>query len=244
MQPASGYLRATRHPWACLVFVLPLLIGYEVGVLSLGLEEPNVLRNGADAWLRWILGSLGFHHLIWTPSLLLAVLLIWHFCTWEKRPGDSVGLWIGMAVESVIFALMLWSCCHFLSPALRQLGVQVAGPAHPEPAMQQLLCFVGAGIYEETLFRLLLFSCLRWLLKFIDIPWPGATILAALVSAVMFSAAHNIGPYGEEFHSFVFTFRAAAGLYFVLLFRLRGFGIAVGAHAVYDVMAGLLAEFS
>ena len=31
-----------------------------------------------------------------------------------------------------------------------------------------------------------------------------------------------------------------AGLYFALLFRLRGFGIAVGAHALYDVMVGVV----
>ena len=31
-----GYLSATRHPWASFLFLLPLLIAYEVGVFALG----------------------------------------------------------------------------------------------------------------------------------------------------------------------------------------------------------------
>ncbi len=177
MQLTSGYFKATRHPWSCLVFVLPLLLAYELGILALGLDEPQLMRNGADAWLRWVLATLGLRHLLWAPCLLLAVLTIWHLCVRDQRPGDSVGLWMGMTVESVLFALMLWGGCHALGPVLQHLGVQLtSGQQQPDPAMLQLLCFVGAGIYEETLFRLLLFSCLRWVLLRIEIPWPGAAL--------------------------------------------------------------------
>jgi membrane protease YdiL (CAAX protease family) len=239
-----SYLIATRHPWACLVFVLPLLVAYEVGVLVLGLDQPELLRNGADVWLRWVLATMGLRHLLWAPSLLLVTLLLWSCRRALDRPRDYVTLWIGMMTESVAFALLLWGGCQLMVPVLHRLGVQLnAGPTQTEPAMQQLLCFVGAGIYEETLFRLLLYSGLRWGLRIIDIPWPGPSVLAALVSALLFSAAHNIGPFGENFQPFVFAFRTAAGLYFVMLFQLRGFGIVVGAHAGYDVLVGLLADF-
>ena len=63
---------------------------------------------------------------------------------------------------------------------------------------------------------------------------------AGAVSATVFAAAHNLGPYGEPFHARAFLFRALAGLYFALLYALRGFGIAVGAHAGYDVLVGVL----
>jgi len=242
MIQARAYLTATRHPWACVVFVLPLLVAYEAGVLILGLDQPELLRNGADVWLRWILSTLGLRHLLWAPCLLLLVLGIWSCRNRDQHPKDYVELWAGMATESAFFAVMLWGGCHLMAPLLYKLGVQLATSIQPQPAMQQLLCFIGAGIYEETLFRLLLFSGLRWLLQRIETPWPGPGILAALVSALLFSAAHNIGPYGEDFQPFVFAFRAAAGLYFVVLFQLRGFGIAVGAHAGYDVLVGLLAE--
>jgi len=52
--------------------------------------------------------------------------------------------------------------------------------------------------------------------------------------------AHHLGPHGEPFNGAFFAFRTAAGLYFAGLYRVRGFGIAVGAHAFYDVLAGLL----
>jgi hypothetical protein len=56
----------------------------------------------------------------------------------------------------------------------------------------------------------------------------------------LFAAAHNLGPHGEPFHAHVFMFRTAAGLFFAWLYCVRGFGIAVGAHAGYDVMVGIL----
>ena len=47
-----GYLPATRHPWPCLLFVLPLLIAYEACVVLFGGTHPEALRNGADNWVR------------------------------------------------------------------------------------------------------------------------------------------------------------------------------------------------
>jgi len=56
--------------------------------------------------------------------------------------------------------------------------------------------------------------------------------------------AHHLGAHGEPFNGSFFAFRTAAGLYFAALYRLRGFGVAVGAHACYDVLVGLLLECS
>src|SRR5207249_340059 len=67
-----GYLSATRHPWPCLWFVLPLLAAYEAGVLSLGGPHPETIRNGADHWLRYGLGAMGVRF-FWVPPALLAV---------------------------------------------------------------------------------------------------------------------------------------------------------------------------
>ena len=38
---------------------------------------------------------------------------------------------------------------------------------------------------------------------------------------------------------FNFLFRVLAGLYFTAIYQFRGFGIAVGAHACYDVLVGI-----
>jgi Type II CAAX prenyl endopeptidase Rce1-like len=70
---------------------------------------------------------------------------------------------------------------------------------------------------------------------------PGlAAFMAALATSLAFSLAHYVGPAGEQFRLFTFAFRTFAALFFALLFMLRGFGIAVGTHAAYDLIVGLM----
>ena len=66
-------------------------------------------------------------------------------------------------------------------------------------------------------------------LRVVRLPKVAAVMLAATAAAAAFAAAHHIGPYGEPVRADYFLFRALAGLYFTLLFVLRGFGIAAGA---------------
>ena len=248
----GSYWSATRHPWACVLFILPLLIFYETGLYLLGPTPPDEMRNGADAWLRGILQRVGVSPLYGAPVLLLGVLLAWSLWRRADRPRDYVGLWLGMVVESAIFALGLLCLSQLLFPLLQMVGKLIetptarlaslaAGrPGAPEFAWEQIVGYVGAGIYEETLFRLLLFAGIACSLQLIALPrWLGV-LIAALVSALAFAGAHNLGPLGERFQLVIFLFRTCAGLYFTSIFHLRGFGVAVGAHASYDVLVGLL----
>jgi membrane protease YdiL (CAAX protease family) len=61
-----------------------------------------------------------------------------------------------------------------------------------------------------------------------------------LVTSLMFSLAHYVGPTAETMVLFTFTFRALAGVFFAALFVTRGFGITVGCHAAYDLLVGVL----
>ena len=237
----DGYLSATRHPWPCLLFLLPLLALYEVGVIWLGGSQPEALRNGADAWLRWGLERFGLRQLYLAPVLLAVLFLLWSWLRREDRPSDLLSVWLGMAIESVVFALGLWGISRSLGPLLADLGIELAlSRSDAPPALAQTITYVGAGIYEEVLFRLLLYSFLAGLLRLLLMPAPLAVLVAAVFSAAVFSAAHHLGPYGESFDSYVFLFRTLAGVYFALLFQLRGFGISVGAHACYDVLVGIV----
>jgi hypothetical protein len=72
-----------------------------------------------------------------------------------------------------------------------------------------------------------------------ELAWPLAFGMAAVASATLFATAHIIGPNGEPYSNYKFVFRLVAGLYFEALFQFRGFGIAVGAHACYNLMVGI-----
>jgi hypothetical protein len=235
----GGYILATRHPWPCLLFLLPLLVIYEAGVLWLGGPQPESLRNGADTWLRWGLESFGLTQLYCAPALIAVVFLVWSTARFWDRPDGLFGIWLGMAAESVLFALGLWALSRELGPFLDEMGIKLNwGPS--EKSLGRIVTFVGAGIYEEVLFRLVLFFVLARLFRYFFFPPLIAALLTMIASAALFSASHHLGPYGEPFNNYVFIFRCLAGLYFALLYQLRGFGIAVGTHAFYDVLVGVL----
>jgi membrane protease YdiL (CAAX protease family) len=65
-----------------------------------------------------------------------------------------------------------------------------------------------------------------------------------LVSAILFSAFHHIGQYGETYTSEVFVFRFLAGVIFGLLYVWRGLAVVCWSHALYDVLNTLTSNSS
>ena len=235
----KSYLSATRHPWVCFLFLVPLLVAYEGGLFWLGGDQAARFRNGADAWFRWALEVFGAGHVLIAPAIVLGVMLVWSWWRWADRPEDPVTAWFGMAFESVLFAVVLWQFSRNFGPIIDGLGIKLQITVRTAPPTQ-ILTFIGAGIYEEVLFRLGLFGGLVLVLRTIGIPGLVVIPAAACAAALAFAAAHHIGPYGEPMRADYFVFRTTAGLYFTVLFVARGFGIAVGAHAGYDVLVGVV----
>jgi hypothetical protein len=236
------YVRATRHPFACLLFLLPLVAGYEWGVAYLGGDRPDSLRNGADAWLRWGLGQYGLDKLWVAPLIVVGLFAVWSLARWGDRPSAPLGTVFGMILESGAFAAVLWAISVNFRPLLDRAGIELATSASPlaESAQARLLVrYLGAGIYEEVIFRLGLFTAAYLLLRVALLPKLFALPLAALAAAALFAQAHHWGPGGEAKDAVRFAFRTVAGLYFTALYVTRGFGIAVGAHAGYDVLVGV-----
>lgn len=224
------YWRQSRRPLTNLLFVLPLLLLYEGGVLLLG---PAAARNGADVWLRQLLDALGFGQYFLLPTLTVGALLAWHHTTrepWRVRPRVLPGMWL----ESLVLGCALLVLARLQGALLMQFG----GGA-PPAAMGRLVLFFGAGIYEEVLFRLLLLPAVAALLA-LWIKAPKLNVVSAVVvTSLVFALAHYVGPHGESFHWHTFLFRFSAGGFFALLFVHRGFGIAAGTHALYDILVGV-----
>ncbi len=232
------YFQATRHPWSSFLFLVPLVAAYEGGVVWLGGDRADRLRNGADAWFRWQLETFGVGQAYAAPAIVLGLLFLWSWWRWNDRPGDELTTWFGMAFEGAAFAAVLWQFGQNYGPIVDKLGVRLDVPVAPDRAAR-VLTYLGAGIYEEALFRLGLFGGLLLLLRMVLLPRLLAVPLAAAAAAAAFAAAHHIGPYGEPMNPYVFLFRAVAGLFFTALYVFRGFGIAVAAHAGYDILVGV-----
>jgi hypothetical protein len=233
------YFQATRHPWPSLLMLFPLLALYEGGIFWLGGPQAEALRNGADAWMRWGLQTVGVEFAYAPPALIAVFFLGWSYVARDNRPQDLVGVVSGMVIEAVLFAIGLWGLSRALGPVLDHFGIRLQWNAARVAAIGQAITFIGAGIYEEVLFRLVLFSALVFLLRLATLPSLLAVPLAAVASAALFSGAHHVGPFGEAYDPYVFLFRTVAGVYFALVYRLRGFGVAAGAHALYDVAVGV-----
>ena len=133
-----------------------------------------------------------------------------------------------MALESTLLAVPLVGV-FYLSPG--------GTTAHVPQGDWRLLAsiYVGAGVYEEALFRLTAFAILSLLLiDLARIPQAVAVPLIVLTAASTFAAYHTLGAVEIPWQAFVFmTFR---GTYYGVLFLARGFGVTVGTHVAYDLL--------
>ena len=228
---ADDYWSLSRTPLTSLVFTLPLVLAYEGGVLWLGRGSP---RNGADVWLRQFLDLIGFGSYFLLPVLTLLGLLAWHHIE-HDRWRFSPAVLAGMAFESLVWAGMLVGLAR-LQHRLWPLGI-VDGLSG---IFARFVGYCGAGLYEEVLFRLILLPVVVWVLERVGLSTAAAAFWSVILTSLLFSTAHYVGPLGDTFELYSFTFRTLAGIFFATLFVLRGFGIAAGAHAAYDMLVGLL----
>jgi hypothetical protein len=239
----SSYWTETRAPRYSLSFAFPLLILYEALAFLLSEAETAGVRNGADVLLKSLFVGLGGREGLTVFGLLLlggGASLVWR----DVRRGGSIRprYFMLMAGEAVAYALVFGSVASALTVLLLPT-LAVAGVVEGVPRFGfdlslpvQLMISLGAGIYEELLFRVLLVSGLALLARRL-FHWTGlrADLFAILLGALLFAAFHYIGPYGESLALTSFTFRTVAGLLFSGLYLGRGFGITAWTHALYDV---------
>jgi membrane protease YdiL (CAAX protease family) len=222
-QRAERYWVESRQPLASLVFIAPLLIIYEIGVLLLGVQ------NGADVFMRRLLDGLGFGQHFLLPVLTMCILLGWHHLA--REPWKlSGGIFSGMAVESILLGIVL-RMLSFVQNSLMTLSIG--------EKIKDAVGFLGAGIYEELLFRLILFSLVAWVCRRMGTTHRMSMILGVVISSLLFALAHHVGANGELFDAYYFIFRFIAGVFFSILFIYRGFGITAGSHAAYDILVGV-----
>jgi membrane protease YdiL (CAAX protease family) len=235
-----GYFRASREPRYSLIFALPLLVLYEL--LAAGLQGANGgIRNGADVMLKSLLASVAGARgpMIVEVALIGGMLgLAWRDA--RRSPGRLRGnVFAGMMIESALLAGALGTVVGLVTAqlvsAVSPAGLAI-GPLDKLGVPAAVTMSLGAGLYEELVFRVVLVGALIGLGKHL-LGWgPAASsIFAILGGATVFSLFHYIGPFGDSFTLATFVFRTVAGLAFSGLYVTRGFGITAWTHALYDI---------
>jgi hypothetical protein len=239
MVDKESYFFLSTRPLHTLAFLVPLMVLYELGTLLFltgnGMVEVIKARLMLTQALD-VFGNVGFHV---PPILLTVILLVWHVLErdrWRVRK-DVV---LGMGLESFLWTLPLFVFAAIAGTS-KVLMMQSGGGTTSIAELglpARLTLALGAGIYEELLFRLILIAGLHFVLKDLLRVGEGTTyVIAAFVSAIAFTFYHNIQHPGGGADLRLLVVYMIAGLYFAVLFILRGFGVCVATHATYDVVA-------
>lgn len=260
LSPYRAYLEESAMPLTGLLFTLPLFAAYHLGLWWMKAFEGQSWANAADLAIAWALSKLD-----WAGPLLSFVVVVATFFGIQFLRRDALpwrrptaGTFVMMTAESLVFALpviLLNRVVHFLrrdlADALTTNAPALSAAYAAEPAAEaatadggggisllaQVALSCGAGVYEEFLFRLVLMGGLALLVRLLFGLRKGALAftICALGQALLFSAFHHLPGSEDAFEMGKFAFRTAAGVYFAYLYWERGFGIAAGAHAGYDL---------
>lgn len=226
-----SYLLKSRTSFYSFLFTLPLFFLYEFNILFLSWDDILVVRNGADFLMRNILESFDIYGLYGLGLVFFLGLLVTYifFIKEDQKQEVNVNFLFIMLAESMLWSVVLY----FL---LFKFMVLLMNPVG-KTILQQVTLAIGAGIYEEFLFRVLLIAGLSGILGFVFM-WDKTfkNIIAVVLSGGIFSAFHFMGEYGDFFSMELFLIRFFAGLILGVLYMYRGFGITAYTHSIYDLI--------
>lgn len=260
----DSYLERTSRPIYAIWYLLVFILLYEVGTFLSGTDALSVSLQASQrrvvtfVWVRDFLEYAGFSsRMSWMapPFVVVVILLAFQITSrtrWKVRFSDFVV----MTAECVLLSLPLIVLSLIINrPAdVNWSAIQAQADAAVETVRPggaglwaDIVTGIGAGIYEELVFRLILISVLMIALQdVLRLDREPAIIFSVLISSLLFSVHHHFffaNGRLETIDAFLwskFIFRMLAGVYFAALYAVRGFGIAAGTHAFYDILAAVL----
>lgn len=254
----SGYAFLSTRPLHILAFLAPLIVLYEIGS-ALYLTDPSghtVETIRAHKLFFGFFNLFDVGSLFLPGALLVAVLLLWHILVSDRwrvsvpvlpaMLAESAAWTIPLVVLAQIVATTLPDAPSLASAALT-LGAETGAAGAGAPALTpdlrspaaMLTISIGAGIYEEMLFRLLGIALLHFIAADLLRMGKGPAAVVAVVGAAVAFALYHVSP-GAPIVWPHLIFQFLAGLYFGGVYAWRGFGIVVATHALYDVIALVL----
>jgi hypothetical protein len=241
--PSASYWHRSQQPLASLIMLLPLIAVYEAGVLWFANDPeygrlPDVL---AHSMIAQFVAAFGITPRL-LPGVIVVVLLLSMHVAHGQRASFAPRLYLGMGIEACLLAVPLFV---FMLVLGRQMWVlhPLEAAAEPMSWQAQMFLSLGAGIYEELLFRVIAIALLHYILvDYLALPDTWGTALTVALSALGFALYHfdlsaSTGPHAFQFPTFICY--AFGGVYLAVVYVLRGFGIAAGTHATYDILVAL-----
>lgn len=228
------YFSSTHSLLYSYLISLPLLLAYEVLIFLAQPDAEQVVRISVDVWIKTLFTYIGADVLSIT---LIFVALLGFFVLYKERERLStlrVSYFFTMLIEASIYAFFL---ALIITVAVSNLvQIMQISPVESLSVLQQLALSLGAGLYEELFFRVILVSALLFIFKKLFTKKFVAYALAMILAATVFSFVHYIGELGDPFTIGSFLFRFLFGLALNAIYIWRGFGMAAWTHAIYDLM--------
>lgn len=223
---------SSRNLLTSLVLIFPLFLLYQVGVLF-----TLPMLNGADFVTLLLFGTFHFTLREYTFFLVGAVAVFGFVFYFLKRKQQvETRVLLPMLLESTIYALTMGAFIVFVMTKLLGFSPHLSAALPQQGLVTRIVMSLGAGVYEELVFRLGLLNGLKYTFgKLLSLGNVVTALAAFLLSSLLFSAVHYIPPYGDAFALDSFTFRLLAGIVFALIYRFRGLAVAVYTHAFYDI---------
>ncbi len=235
-----GYFSVSRTATYGFLTALPLLVVYEVLIVAANRDAVHQIRISAEVWMKslFALTGLAGSHILAVAVLVVGIIVI----AVERRKKIPLRpkYFTFMICESAVYAAAVALLISRITTLIFG-AAPAAAQMEEQSQLMQLTLSVGAGVYEELLFRVILVGGLFMIFKrLLSGKRAYVYILAAVIGALVFSAVHYTGAMGDEFEVSSFFFRALFGIALNALYLFRGFGIAAWTHALYDILVVLV----
>ena len=229
------YFKHTSSLLYGVIISIPLAIYYEISMILANRGMEAEIRNAADVMFKRLFEAIGYDGPLAGVIMFAFLFIIAAISQGAHKEREGIKIhwhfYPVLIAESALYAMLLF--------ALMAISMNAMAPAMALSPVD-IGYALGAGVYEELLFRAILLSGLLFLagkIKKNTIVW---RILAVVVSALLFAGAHYIGAVGDEFSWLTFLARTLGGLLLGFVFMLRGLGAAVYTHAIYDIYTIIL----
>lgn len=234
MNPISAYQRESGTLLYSYLISLPLLLLYEILIIISQPDPDYLVRISVDAWFKSLFASFGLH----TITATLAVAAVAGGVILYRQRSELASVkrrYFGfMIAESFLYAV-------FISLIISRflgfiLNISADSALIGMNKLQLIALSLGAGLYEELFFRVILVSLLVFVFKRFLKSKNTAYALSAIIAAIIFSGVHYIGQMGDTLELGSFLFRFLFGLALNVVYVVRGFGMAAWTHALYDLI--------